>query len=383
MGARNRSRQGKTYNPGYKEIGRYINGVWTVNSTVLGSSLDNWKETCADSTQPPPYTSPQALALEKHFCIPLVLSGEYKSPTSVWSSRFYNYNIANWTGWQYVSGFTPTGFAWWKSKALASINPNRPDVDLPLFLFELKDLPRMLQGLGNVLNGRSKPGDVPGGHLAITFGWVPLISDLYKLATLQELLDRRMRDLRSLSMGKKYKRTLGSSSFTVDGGVIKPDGVNGPHFRVTTTQTERAWMSARVKLLDPLPSSQELPELARRLTLGLDGLSSSTIWNSIPWSWMIDWFSNFGDMMEARRGNLRWTFSDLCLMRTHQLKSTATPVYLPGSTGASGGVKTYTGKYRSVSIGDSFRPSWRPILSGSHQAILASLVTAAALRAAK
>lgn len=220
--------------------------------------------------------------------------------------------------------------------AQANANPNSPIVDLPLAFYELRELPGLLKWLGDLEirglkalgRGRTKirPGDLnPTGiggeaNLAYQFGIKPLISDALSLLGFVDAVTAREEYLRGLSKpkGKRIKRTLLIENFTLPQSPIIafPGGIeNGGNFKIVNRYDvrRRYWYSARAQLNATIPA-RDLESLAMRSVLGLQDVSFETIWNAIPWSWLIDWFSSTGTMLAAFRGGIPWTFSDLNLM---------------------------------------------------------------------
>jgi hypothetical protein len=62
-------------------------------------------------------------------------------------------------------------------------------------------------------------------------------------------------------------------------------------------------------------SDEELYKLAVRLVYGLD-ISFASLWEAMPWTWLIDWFSNVGDIINANRNTMPVSHEDSCLMYT-------------------------------------------------------------------
>jgi len=88
--------------------------------------------------------------------------------------------------------------------------------------------------------------------------------------------------------------------------------------RDTITSTQ-IWGS--VRWTNPYPqhsrlSYQELERQARDIIFGLT-VTPKEIWDAVPWTWLIDWFANFGDYLDSTNNLLSLAPSVPCVM-THQ-----------------------------------------------------------------
>jgi len=338
------------------------------------------------------------MSLIRYQVDPLRISGTYDLGT--YREEWDNYNPLNRSQYAYCNTVTPIDNGYWVTKALANLNPNKPEVDLPVFLFELREFPRMLMQAGRVLQSasrlatnRSLPGiskgginrtDVAGSYLAYSFGWAPLVSDLLKLLKLEEAVSRRVNYLkRGTNGGGKVKRSLGTVDIPRSGGpyVVAP-WLSAPlvfEGAYTVTETQKVWYVANMQLLDDLPKDNpEMRRVARKAALGLN-LSAATLWEAMPWSWLIDYFVNIGDILEANRGGIRFRAYDLNLMCTRRVVNELSGSTKKGLT-FSGGRLTTVAKSRSVHPIPlprlAFRPFWTPHMIG----IVASLALVTAMR---
>jgi hypothetical protein len=121
-----------------------------------------------------------------------------------------------------------------------------------------------------------------------------------------------------------------------------------------------------------------------RTALGLNA-SAATIWNAIPWSWLLDYFFNIGLLMEARRGYSSWHFKDLHVMvKSTKTTSIASTLNQVRSMSYSGGKKIYTRKERSyVGSNPNVGFGFAPMLNLRQTSILGALLTASSLRMAR
>lgn len=217
-------------------------------------------------------------------------------------------------------------------EAWARTLPGSPILNLGNAIFELKDAPAMIRQtrdffqrmsslrtafqssnsgktVGDALNAKSP---ITGGdYLNLQFGWVPMLQDLWGVLTFQKALAKKLaflkrnnrkvvrvhRELRSSTYQKLVIDTSTGSSVVLGPSVFSSfyTSSNGDA-RYTTTYRykRRAWYSAAYVFYIP-----ELEEPFADLTglkMNLLGLSldPSTIYHAVPWTWLVDWFTNTG-----------------------------------------------------------------------------------------
>jgi hypothetical protein len=204
------------------------------------------------------------------------------------------------------------------NKMLANVNPNVPIVDVPLAFRELYDIPKMVYQLGRVLTGRISAGDIPGGHLAIQWGWIPLFNDLSKLANLAQEIEEQGKRLDKAKRGS-LRVGLGSETTSWSGpisGWISPDGYSRFRYQRRHENKRRAWATLRVEpdFSNQYWDSSPSRTVHRAVGLYSEGVPASTIWNMIPWTWLIDYFASVSSYLEATRGVLPFSVNSYCIM---------------------------------------------------------------------
>lgn len=290
------------------------------------------------------------------------------------------------------------------SELAARMNPSKPHVDLPLFLFELKDLPSLAKSVysfgkslpkayelvkqaGDSLlnptsrhNNRNVARNLAGLNLQTTYGVNPLLGDLAKLVGASEAIERRLALIRRLSNGKDVRKRVDIDTQSVtsvfseawNSSVINNRGT------ITQTTTVRKWATTRWRnLTGGVPmSSKEAEWAAIRSTLGLD-LSFSQLWNALPWSWMIDWALDVGSYLDATRNSLPLQLIGGSVM-THTKTTASRAQRLLAPSGFKGGTGRYTRETKlRTALTLSVIPTGNiPILGLGQVGILASLSVA-------
>lgn len=204
--------------------------------------------------------------------------------------------------------------------------PGRPGASLGQFLVELRDLPTLpLTGKWKFRNLSFKTfQDIPvaalkrvksfkslgSEYLNVVFGWVPFVSDLRKIYLLWQNVDKKMAQL-SRENGKVIHRrgklnevndvTQTEVNYNYPYANIPSGppnfGFNGfSRYTVTTRTNINEWYSNAYQYYIPDVGTSQW---TRRAKLALFGAipNPELIWEVTPWSWLIDWFSNVGDVV--------------------------------------------------------------------------------------
>lgn len=299
-----------------------------------------------------------------------------------------------------VAPAPPGSLASMMLQTAAGSNPTRPTVMLPVALFELRELPMMIHQAGAILsNGRkldtrgrywrnlSPEQRIASTHLAIEFGWKPLLSDLKNIVLLTDSVEKRRREWDKLLQGGLRRRVQlwsGQGSHT--------ETRYDSNFRISTVINSRgvtnAWGTIKWKPAAAFPFSGRPPDnYIRRQLLGLTSPSiASNIWEALPWSWLIDWFAGIGTFLQAHQGKGLVIPSSPCVMvhrRTVQsvLSQNVAWNNYPGDTvrgdigqsSVSSIDQIVDSKTRQVGSLPSTPQAWLPHLSGSQLSILGAL----------
>lgn len=368
-----------------KIIGRTSGGSYTRqwdNRTLYGTPKTMYELQDTSYSAGPPYVQPNNWFHTKDQDKPAVQNGVYKFyPNS--STSIYNISYNNWPLFYCPRLLNPNfSDAYHQSmvtSALAQSNPSTPVFDLPLFLFELRELPKGLRDLGNTLmrakKGKLLPGDPGGAYLSWSFGWKPLISDLISMVNLAEATNDRLDYLKNAANAKRIHGNLpgGESS------AVYQQGSGTVRWEWTVHSTVRRWYSATY-VMDP----DQLAELDQgglsraKWALGLKGINYSTLWNAMPWSWLIDYFSNVGDFIEAQQGYYKASITNMCTMAEYKNSGVVSNYWYTSPKSADlriTGNSDFLIQTRKVHPIPVASPSFEPFLSGKQKSILLALAT--------
>jgi len=263
------------------------------------------------------------------------------------------------------------------TELMAKTNPGRAHIQLPVFLSELRDLPRMVRLGGNNFLERAA-----SANLSIQFGWRTFVSDVLKLINFTGAVDNRVNELKRLESkgGLKRRMTLSTDVHNFTSGLILLESnafIQQALYKESGKR--RMWGTIRWS-----PNTGNLPggsesqrSRARRLVLGLGtGQQLKNLWDALPWTWLADWFTNTGDFLEASNNSVGHVSGPICIMehtfntRTYQLAGYSNNDYAKpeGSSWMS-----YESKRRYVYSGGPSLTASLPFLNGRQLSILGSL----------
>lgn len=338
-----------------------------LGSTSPGGSITYGQDSCTDNTNPGDCHS---LDVTHYYSE----GGRMNKGTvgTYWASWFKDYYVDvldNWSNFPHHTALpgnmSDVAFA---TQAAARTNPSRPYVDIPVNVLQLGEITQLIRQ-----RGRSIIREAARENLRYQFGIKPLVSDLVKLCNFQDQVERRVKEIDRLMGPRGLRRTVDCGTFSKSGVYHKvlqsvyayADG----NFFANTTETVRAhvrWMP-QVSLRGLSPAAKRA--LARRAVLGLT-VDLGTLWEAVPWTWLIDWGANVSTFLKATRNIIPAT-----LQGVHIMRHTRTEYEYRGA------------RYNDVSIepiivvreNKTRRPSFVaptahfPFLSGNQMGILASL----------
>jgi hypothetical protein len=104
--------------------------------------------------------------------------------------------------------------------------------------------------------------------------------------------------------------------------------------------------------------------------LSVEGMAAGA-WEVLPWSWLIDWFTNIGDFMLQNSNTIPASLAECCIMRKTVTVNRHIPFNLPAGVSGGEGVQTLTNLSRIVGV--AFPQAHLPFISAGRLSILGSL----------
>lgn len=206
------------------------------------------------------------------------------------------------------------------AQAWNKFRPTRSGAELGVFLGELKDVPRMLKTTAKGFHemwrslGGSRthfgPKNVADHWLNTQFGWLPFISDLRSFYRTTVNVDKKLNQLRR-DNGRWIRRSgtvsqegTSDSVETNIGSPMYPTLPTGfytgyPYGQhiLTTQLSKNVWFDGAFRYW--IPGKPDGLEWDARALASIYGLypSPSLVWELTPWSWLLDWCVDVGDVI--------------------------------------------------------------------------------------
>lgn len=193
--------------------------------------------------------------------------------------------------------------------------PGTPGADLATFIGELKDVPRMLRDTAAFFHkkwkelGGGKTHDILANQwLSTQFGWLPFISDLRKFYIQFRKLESEINRIRANN--GRWVRRGGSVLDRTETTVLSSNSSYSGHWPTLVsylyltpqgssvtrlTVSERVWFEGCFRYYIP---NIDTPLWNARAVASLFGAlpNPGVIWELTPFSWLVDWIVDLGDV---------------------------------------------------------------------------------------
>ncbi|UJQ85477.1 MAG: putative maturation protein [Alehxovirus allofundivivens] len=333
---------------------------------VSGATGTQQYADCVDVTGSPGADHP--LSIEKR----LITYEPYNGylPDAANANRLW---MSNWISIQQTSSYghaslpTPTTFN--AASFLARVSPGAHQVETLENLVDIKDLPKLVKLAGDTILKRGA-----GAYLTWQFGWKPLISDVKKLLDFSARVDKKVRELHALydNGGVHRRRTIDKDTVSATSTALVQSSGSASITVKTNRFTQRTrWATTRfVPTTLPPKDETEYRRRAIQIVYGLD-LAPATIWEALPWSWMVDWFTNVGDYLVAYNNVCPVKATPPCLMT--YTRTDASVVRTDTYSNVTGGTATAVTETKLRSVQTPTLTASIPFLTGRQLSILGAL----------
>jgi len=275
----------------------------------------------------------------------------------------------------------------------ARTRPGNPMANLGQFLIELRDFPSIpgqafhgvgWKGLGRSIKYRKLYRGLPfrdipkvardrvawysklgSEYLNADFGWKPFVKDLQDVYRLMKAIDKEMAQI-VRDNGKSVRRSgtlMDDTSTSSTTSTYAQPGVNlldfppgwtsgSTSYSKTVVTKTRRWYVASYRYYIPDTNSWQWNARARAALFGALP-TPSLLYEVMPWSWMLDWFTNVGDVISNASVN---AVDNLVALYSYIMehKTTTTTVscntswktkLIPGSADIPGGSANVIGRF--------------------------------------
>lgn len=192
--------------------------------------------------------------------------------------------------------------------------------------------------------GRANRSTLASTPITAAFGWRPLLADLRTLVGAAEDIERRLRKLRDTSKigGTTTRLTLRRGRVNSFHVATAPPTT----FRVDRETEYREWGVLKHTLRHsgriPTWTYDDAADMAYS-----HNISASTLWNSFPWTWLIDYLYNVGSFIQAADNRIGWNATSALIMREYKTQYKFTPL-TKFPDGTKSGYMEMTSKNRAV-----------------------------------
>jgi hypothetical protein len=278
----------------------------------------------------------------------------------------------------------------WGTSAIARVKPTNIFVDLSSSLAEIlrEGIPRLGVHVWESVTDAAR--EAANHHLAISFGFQPVVADIYKTVGAHMSADAKIEQYlkdagktvrRRYDLGVQAETTVSESS----GGFIPHtyyssgplSSVFGAGGKIVTTRvsSRHRWFSGACTYSLPLDDSMRRmsPDDVRRAGLIDLSITPETLWNIAPWSWAVDWILPVGDLIsnlqDHSTDSLVWTYA---YTMEHSVSSVNYTYVGPGASHVGSLTLVTETKQRIAASPFGFGVDWNG-LSPFQQSIVAAL----------
>jgi hypothetical protein len=232
-------------------------------------------------------------------------------------------------------------------QAVADSHPGEPPLSIPNALYELKDVPYMLKDAGRMASELARKAEKFGfggsvvsflfsphaqarDHLNFTFGWKPFVNDVKSISEVATWSQKRLQYLRNYNrvrrereLGEKHARVRAHGSDVIAYTTINSENIfEGTH---------REWCTSKWNVYTPVLDAIESSSVSQFANLSKFSAPLDIVYQAIPWSWLVDWFLDIGNVVSLYGNKFGVSLSSVSHMKHVRWETTITPKNPPSA----------------------------------------------------
>lgn len=283
-------------------------------TTVTQIRTLSQKEWCKDEVQSKPFFKAQPLHLTREIEGVIRVSGQVEHKIlgmSINKDSYQGYPVTTVVPSYGLQALVP--MASYTSAALARAIPNQSETDLAEAVKQLPEIVRSLMILKDLIfdlrKFRFRSSTIGSAYLANEFGIKPLINDLRTYCTIADQLNNAAKQHNRAERGISSKGVLIREKDEWTEDYVFLSTWSSHTLRLLNTYQMDVWYSVRF-----LPNGKLAPHQNVR-TLSYFGLDKPlvSLWNNLPWSFLVDYIIGIGDYLESEASSHK--VRDICIMR--------------------------------------------------------------------
>ncbi|DAD51623.1 TPA_asm: maturation protein [ssRNA phage Gerhypos.4_39] len=202
------------------------------------------------------------------------------------------------------SGTRESENAYFINVLLAKTHPFRSEYSVPTSMVELLDLPSMAS-----IVAKSFSGLVGSSYLSYRFGFPQFVQDIKTLSGITKALESRVKEYSSLNrhgglrrnvkLGENVYRDSGRQTIWSTWGHFVTAEVTSIRKYIVRGSVRWRWKDGADISLSKLEAFNE----AVKAIFDIGELDSTTLWNSVPWTWLADYFVDVSSWLQANENH--------------------------------------------------------------------------------
>jgi hypothetical protein len=220
------------------------------------------------------------------------------------------------------SGQRETENNYYKEQLLAATHPFRYEYSVPVSMVEALDLADLFKSAAATFAGL-----IGNTYLRYRFGFSQFYQDIQTLSGITKAIESRVKELNSLSLqgglrrnvklfGTSWANAHDETIWSTYGHFISANIDNRRDYEIRGTVRWR-WKEGVDVSLNKLEAFNQ----AVKAVFDLGELDASTIWNAIPWTWLVDYFVDVGSWLQANENSNLVEPYDICIVRRFRSKT--------------------------------------------------------------